>query len=657
MSLNIIIDADVTQASQAISKFSYEVKKTFGSINTVINKTSNGFEYGMNKMADSTKSFAKASQNSLTAVSLAVQDLPFGFIGIQNNLPGIIQGLGQMTQEAKNGTPVLKQLSGALVGPAGLFLAFSVVTSAVTMATLKYGSLGEAVDAFLGKINPLSKVIESAAKSQKDLNESFKTNDQIISSATSSVEVQITKIKLLSDTVKDLSNSENLRKNALSELQKIDKAYFGQITTAIGDVGKLEAATKKYTEAIIANAIAKGYEEKLTKGALNLEEQSNLLKELGAEYNNLIKQRQKYAQEIEGTIDPLTGAAMPKQPVVRKASDLEAFNKQKLVVDAAIKSQDKLRISFENATLEALKFVEPIEQGAKAVKDFKYEIDELIGALSFKTQIEDVKELADVILDVNKKYSLRANALKELQQLGDGVFKGLTLEKNGYNNLKDAIDTYVLKLQVLDLENKGRIKAADLQAQADKNTAKAIEDRIKAEEDLFDTLVKTSMANEKIGNTTDKIAKINIDQALQPLKDLAIGAKNVAILMEETFFNPLNEMFTTLFTKFTFSIKSFTQAILASIGQIAAKLATTLVIQGLVSLFSAPLALGGALSPGGALGFLGKALSGLKLGKGADFNGVQGANMGMSGSVNLVLRGTDLVGSINRTNAQISRVG
>ena len=40
------------------------------------------------------------------------------------------------------------------------------------------------------------------------------------------------------------------------------------------------------------------------------------------------------------------------------------------------------------------------------------------------------------------------------------------------------------------------------------------------------------------------------------------------------------------------------------------------------------------------------------------FSGVQGNNaVGMSGSVNLVLRGTDLVGSINRTNAQISRVG
>jgi hypothetical protein len=36
---------------------------------------------------------------------------------------------------------------------------------------------------------------------------------------------------------------------------------------------------------------------------------------------------------------------------------------------------------------------------------------------------------------------------------------------------------------------------------------------------------------------------------------------------------------------------------------------------------------------------------------------VRNGGMQMGGQVNLVLRGSDLVGSINRTNAQISRTG
>jgi hypothetical protein len=656
MSLNIIIDADVSAASQKISKFSYEVKKSFGSINTVLEKTATGFQYNTNKIADSTKTFAKASTNSLTALSLTLQDLPFGFIGIQNNLPGIIKGLGDMSQEAKTGASVMSQLKGALVGPAGLYLAFSAITAIVTTLSMKYGGLGNAIDALFGKVNPLAKVIKDAAKSQEDLNESYKTSGQIIASATGSVESQIVKVQLLSDTVKNLSNSEELRKNALSELQKIDKAYFGQITTGTSDIVKLEEATRKYTDALLANAIAKAYEQKVTQGAINLEEQRNALKDLAPAYAEATKRQKEFLKTFQDAYDPVTGAKIAQPGFIAVDPAIVAFNKQKLVVDAAITAQDKLKQSFSDATIEALKFVEPLEQGSKAAKDYKYEIDELIGALSFKTQIEDVKDLADVILDVNKKYASRATALKELQQLGDGVFNGLTLEKKGYNNLKDAIDTYILKLQTLDLEIKGRINANKLQEQADKNTAKSIEERIKADEELLKSLIQQSEAFDKFGNSTDRFAK-KYDKVLPMLENLQKGAKNVAILMQETFFAPLNEMFTTLFTKFTFSIKSFTNAILASIGQIAAKLATTLVIQGLVSLFSAPLALGGALSPDGALGFVGKALSGLKLGKSADFSGVQGANMGMSGSVNLVLRGTDLVGSINRTNSQISRVG
>jgi hypothetical protein len=603
--------------------------------------------------------FSKRSRTALNSLSLVAQDLPFGFIGIQNNLPGVISSFGELTREAGGLKGALKQIGTALVGPAGLFLAFSTATAAVTFAIQKYGSFGAAIDALFGKINPLAKVIKDASKSQEDFNEAYKTTGQILASATGSVESQILKVQLLSDTVTNLSNSEELRKNALSQLQKIDKAYFSQITTGASDVSKLEEATRKYTDALLANAIAKGFEEKVTQASINLEEQRNLLAEISKGYDDIAKKRQGKQKEFV----LFTGGKPIKETVLEVAKLNETFNKQKLVVDEAVKSVDKLKESFKNATLDGLAFVEPLEQGSIAVKDYKYQIDELIGALSFKTQIEDVKELADVILDVNKKYTSRATALKELQQLGDGVFNGLTLEKKGYDNLKDAIDTYILKLQTLDLEIKGRINAGKLQEQADKNRLNYLQEQLKLEQKISkETFAQADKQMNADSKAFTKISFDNIGKLLNPMleemKNLAIGAKNVAILMEETFFNPLNEMFTTLFTKFTFSIKSFTNAILQSIAQIAAKLATTLVIQGLVSLFSAPLALGGALSPDGALGFIGKALGGMKSGKSADFSGVQGANMvGMSGSVNLVLRGTDLVGSINRTNSQISRVG
>jgi hypothetical protein len=102
-------------------------------------------------------------------------------------------------------------------------------------------------------------------------------------------------------------------------------------------------------------------------------------------------------------------------------------------------------------------------------------------------------------------------------------------------------------------------------------------------------------------------------------------------------------------------------SIKANIAKIVAQIAATKIIELLGSIFAGPIAgsvFGSASSAGG--GGLLKSIGGL-LGFGGvaspSFDGLGGGTMGMTGSVNLVLRGTDLVGAINRTNSQISRVG
>jgi hypothetical protein len=565
MSLNIVVTADVAAAGKQIDDFS------------------------------------KKSRTALTSLSLVAQDLPFGFIGIQNNLPSVISSFGELTREAGGVGGALKQVGSALIGPAGLFLAFSVVTSAVTFAIQKYGSFGAAVDALFGKINPLNKVIKDAAKSQEDLNESYKTSGQIIASATGSVDAQILKVQLLSDTVKNLSNSENLRKNALSELQKIDKAYFGQITTAIGDVDKLEAATRKYTEAIIANAIAKGYEQKVTQGAINLEEQRNLLKELAPAYAEASKKQKEFLDLYRGAFDPVTGAEIVQPSFIANA-DIEKFNKQKLVVDAAIISQDKLKESFKNATLEALKFVEPIEQSGKAVKEFYSNI------------------------------TGKSNALGPVEAFSRFVI--------GQTNLQVAsIDKLI----------KARVKFR-------KETSK---------EDSAALVPNTLVGGEAFVNLKNiieqaKIAALGID-----LSAIEKTFQNLYTILNNTFFSPLSDLFTNFLETGKFAFDDFKKAVSQAITQLVSQIVATGIIQLLATIFSG--GFGATAGKGaGTSGFLAgitSVLSGIgkAIGIGGvanpSFGGVQPGGLGMSGQVNVVLRGSDLVGSLNRTNATINRVG
>lgn len=606
MSLNIVVNADVAAAGKQIQDFS------------------------------------KQSRIALTNLSLVAQDLPFGFIGIQNNLPGVIQSFSALRTEAGGTIPALKQLGASLIGPAGLFLAFSAVTSAITFAIKEYGSLSNA-------INALTSSNKAAALSQITFDKELQTSSENLGA-------EEAKIKILVKTLSDLSKPLKDRQNAYAELKKIQPDIVRNISEenaltqeGIKTINELSKARIQYIKLKAQEAAVSAVINENVAKQLELETKVNTAAQaLAATRERIFRLQDKsLSTQQQNTLDVLISKEKDQVSTLKSLST--EYNQLIAVKDLYLNKleQNLTAISAYDAKNKDVK---------KSTKDFKYEIADLKNMFSFKTQIDDAKELADTILDVNKKYTDRVGALNKLNQLSDGTFNAINLEKTSYIDIKDAIDLYIQKLQILDIELQGRIKAAQLQEQADRNAASALNERIKAEEDLFNQITERTMANDLIDNQSANIGKANLDAALQPLKDFQEGAKKAAILIEDTFFRPLNDMFTELFTKGTFSFKKFTQSILQSIGQIAAKLVATGIVQSLISIFSIPF--GGPLASGGALGFLGDVINPNRRRSNVDFSNVRGgSSMEMGGQVNLVLRGADLVGSINRTNAQILRTG
>jgi hypothetical protein len=165
-----------------------------------------------------------------------------------------------------------------------------------------------------------------------------------------------------------------------------------------------------------------------------------------------------------------------------------------------------------------------------------------------------------------------------------------------------------------------------------------------------------------------KIGKIGAAPMSQEL-ELLLGrfqlfqaalAENM-VLMNQTFFMPLENAFMNLFQTGKFGFKSFADAVLKQIQQLVSKIIATGIISLIANLMSGGLA-GGV---GGAAGILSRVGADIfrSIGLGGpgvanpSFGGVGAGSLGMSGQVNLVLRGSDLVGSLNRTNATINRVG
>src|SRR5699024_2437118 len=141
-----------------------------------------------NALGQSRTSLSRFSKSSGTAnfavlgLSQGLQDLPFGFIGIQNNIPMVIRSFSQLRQKAGSTSGAFKELGSALLGSGGLFLGTSLLISGITLLTQKYGSLGNAYDELFGNISDAERLQK---KLNKALEESLETTSSAISTITS----------------------------------------------------------------------------------------------------------------------------------------------------------------------------------------------------------------------------------------------------------------------------------------------------------------------------------------------------------------------------------------------------------------------------------------------------------------------------------------
>lgn len=532
---------------------------------------------------------ASDARVALTNVSQVVQDLPFGFIGIQNNIPGVIQAFGNLTSGGKGLVGGLSAIGAQLIGPAGILLAFSLVTSAVTGLITKYGSLSAGLEAVFGKTSQLT-------EAQKDYNKT-------LSEAVGSSAAEVVEINALVKILGDLSLPLKERYAAYVELNKIRPDVVAGITEesiAIGD----------YTKQLDINATA-------IKNLIFLEAKRAAL---SAVINKNVADQTALEQERPRLIAYLL-----------KAQKEEVVSSEKIT--KGLKAQGRFRTQeSQNLLLATKAYTENIKKQNELIKSYREYADSLTPVI---TNIANVDGATKKLTD----------SLKEQEKVIKAPKAKAAKEKKG--------------LDILDLERRARIAAQKLQDRADKNRLRFLAEQLKAEQKLTKEFEKKQeLQTNADAKAFSKVNFKNLANGLNPILDelnnLEVGAQRAATLIEDTFFSPLNEAFETLFTKGTFAIKDFTRALLNSIAQIAAKLAASAIVKTLISLFASDF--GGALSDSGSLRALGGAIGGTRAGA-ANFGGVQGGGFGMSGSVNMILRGTDLVGSINRTNSQISRVG
>jgi hypothetical protein len=229
------LDKDLKGAESKLKGFAAEASKTAGVLGGATVKGANSAAFAMQNLGR------------------VAQDAPFGFIGIQNNLNPLLESFQRLKQESGSTGGALKALGSSLIGPAGLGIALSVVSSAV----LFYQQYQQRAN----------KTTNDAKKAADEYITTLGQLQQVQLKGATSAQEELTTLSLLFNQYKDQNSPLENRKAAYEELQKLYPAYFKNLDFESNAAGKTKTAYDLLTVSILANARAKAASDLITKNA------------------------------------------------------------------------------------------------------------------------------------------------------------------------------------------------------------------------------------------------------------------------------------------------------------------------------------------------------------------------------------------------------
>lgn len=637
--LKILIDPKINPS--AIAKINKEIDgledkvSNLDNLGSRIGSSTSSAAGGLKKFEDQ----SRQSRIAVTNLALVLQDLPFGFIAIQNNLPNLQSSFANLKASSDGVKGALQSFSSALIGPGGFFLAFSAVTGAVTYAVQKYGSLSAALDVLTSK-NRI------ATETQLEFNKA-------VSEESSNIGGRISQIKILVENYQKESATQAERLAAFRALKDInpdivagiDEQNFataasvklvGQNAQAVINLIKVQTQQKGILKALdgleekrfAANGkynAARAKQIELESRLAKIDAKKSAGKALTSQERSLDVQRElargEYAQSVKDASDEIAGITTEQdkwynslKPITTEVSNINS------TLDTYIENLNKLRQSQKDAS--------------KGTKEFT---EELRGPVPLFDKLSPSRE------------EFNFDLLKDF--FGPNFIKQLKEAQKKLNETENQLDKF-------RKQNADPILIKVVPKVSGEANNKFLEQK-KFNEDIIEMLTKGL----NLEKAYDKAIEDLLNFSEYSRKEIEKIAKDLRFLQE-----PLEGLFTTLLDEGKLSWKAFADDVIKQIKRIAAALLSKAIIQGIANLLSA--GAGSIVSRGlkaidtDILENYGQDFSWLNYlptgrgGRSANFGGIRGERaMAMTGQVNMVIRGNDLVGVMNRTNTTINRVG
>lgn len=600
------IGADISKFTKSISEVDSELKVLRNSLKTqtgaAIVETNKQIKALENSLVDLKKvgldqlpkGIANGT-NALFSLNQVARDLPFGFVAIQNNLPQVIDSFTQLSKQSGGVKNAFKSLGSALAGPAGLSFAFGAAIAGITGLVQSYGSLGAAVTDIFG-----------LQVKQKDLQNSLN-----LAYANSNGEIagEVANLNSLNKILTSTNSTLEQRNGAYAQL---NKEYPG----ILFGISKEEIASGKVNEQIAKRI-------KLFSLQLELEGKADSIREL-------ISKSAKEQLELGAKLK--TGGFFDVLGLQLKGF----FQTGDAGVGGVLSAVTN---TFQKTNAEATFFKGNLDKVNQELVVVNAEVDKLV---------KGQKEAEAALKGASKALNQQA---KDWEQ-----FQKQTSEAN-----KRLAEFYTNQLQQQALKNRTEElkKQADAQKELTKQTLESANAQMQMDTEAFNPLAQLSKTTDPLKIEQD--IAFNQGAKIEYLKSQFLNLQAIFDKTKAGIESSLVEPFSLLFDNLTTKGKSAFEGFGKMAIGIIKKIATQLIVSGIANLLTNILfpqvgaakgimaTLGSFTKGGGLLGFGGVA--------NPSFGGVNGGGMSLSGQVVFVQRGTDLVGALNRTNAQINRVG
>jgi hypothetical protein len=314
---------------------------------------------------------------SLINLGRIAQDAPFGFIGIQNNINPLLESFQRLKVETGSAGGAFKALASSLVGGAGIGLAVSLATSALT---------------FLAQSGFFKS--KKAADDGADANKKYKES---LDSITSSIAGEQAKVDQIVNALKTEVLTRAQRAEAINQLQKASPQYFATLDRENATIDQITIAYNRYSASILRAVEARVREKQLTditEKILKLKDQaSNLGQDEVIIAGKLVKVSR---QRLDTESQSLSAAEAYQATIAGTLSLTSAENKELLELE---KTRARLlKLVTEAKGVEQFNVIDKtaLKKDAKdAAKTIQEEINKITPVKFFKEDI--IKDSKDFI--------------------------------------------------------------------------------------------------------------------------------------------------------------------------------------------------------------------------------------------------------------------